>query len=101
MPAKSECLEPVRGKLIVRRMEPETQTKLGIVLPESYRQNQRKKLLIGTILAVGEPVPGRYVFPFGEGTRILFGQYAGTEIEHSGEKLLVMTFDDVLASVVD
>lgn len=100
-------LEPAQGRMIVRRMEPETHTKLGIILPESYRNEKRKKLCIGTILAIGEQVVNhktgkmRHKFPLVEGDRVLFGQYAGNEVEIDGERVLFLYFDDVLAKIED
>jgi len=92
-------LRPLNDKILVKRVEAETKTKSGIVLPDSAKEKPKR----GKVLAVGEgkrsdngelsPVDVK------KGDEVLFTSYAGTEIKLDGEELLLMSVDDVLAVV--
>ena len=92
-------LRPLGDKILVKRVEAETKTKSGIVLPDSAKEKPKR----GKVLAVGEgkrlddgklaPVDVK------KGDEVLFTSYAGTEIKLDGEEILIMSVDDVLAVV--
>ncbi|HIM58107.1 MAG TPA: co-chaperone GroES [Gammaproteobacteria bacterium] len=92
-------IRPLHDRVIVRRTEEEKTTASGLIIPDSATE----KPLEGKILAVGN---GR-INDNGDvlsldvkvGDRVLFGQYAGTEIKVDGETLLVMSEDDIVAVV--
>ena len=90
-------VEPLGDRIVVKRLEAETQTAGGIVLPDSAQEKPQsgKVLAVGTgrILDNGK----RSVMQVGEGDRVLFSSYAGTEIEVDGDELLIMSESDVLA----
>lgn len=92
-------LRPLHDRVIVKRLENETTTASGIVLPD----NAAEKPDQGEILAVG---PGRTndegtVKPLNVkvGDRVLFGKYSGQSVKVDGEELLVMKEDDLFAVV--
>jgi chaperonin GroES len=90
-------VRPLGEKVLIQRMEAETTTKGGIVLPDTAKEKPQK----GTVMAVGD---GRLL---GDGTRaehqvskgdtVLFASYAGTEIKVNGEELMLMDESDILA----
>lgn len=88
---------PLNDKIVVKRVEAEAKTSGGIVIPDATKEKPRegivKSLGDGKRLEDGK----RSSFQIKKGDRILFSSYAGTEIEVGGEKLLIMTEDDVLA----
>jgi chaperonin GroES len=92
-------LRPLHDRVIVRRMEEETMSAGGIVIPD----NAAEKPSRGEILAVGN---GK-VTDSGDvralsvkvGDKVLFGKYAGTEVKVDGEELLVMREDDIVAVI--
>lgn len=88
---------PLNDKIVVKRVEAEAKTSGGIVIPDAAKEKPRegivKSLGDGKRLEDGK----RSSFQIKKGDRILFSSYAGTEIEVGGEKLLIMTEDDVLA----
>lgn len=90
-------IEPLGDKLVVKRMEAEEKTAGGIVLPDSAQEKPQQ----GRVLSVGQGKmvdDGTRAKPqLGEGDRVLFNSYAGTEIEINGETLLIMSESDVLA----
>jgi chaperonin GroES len=92
-------LRPLHDRVIVERLENETKTASGIVIPD----NAAEKPDQGRILAVG---PGRKdddgdVIPMGVkvGDLVLFGKYSGQTVKVDGKELLVMKEDDLFAVV--
>lgn len=66
----------------------------GIIIPDTAKE----KPLNGTIVAVGEGTKDEKMI-LKEGDYVLYGKYAGTELEYEGEKYLMMRQSDVLAIV--
>lgn len=92
-------LRPLHDRVIVRRLEEETTSAGGIVIPD----NAKEKPSRGEVLAVGN---GKQL-DSGEvravdvkvGDKVLFGKYAGTEVKADGEELLVLREDDIMAVI--
>lgn len=94
------ALKPLHDRVLVSRLESETKTKGGIIIPESAKE----KPLEGKVLAVGT---GKILddgsvrnLAVKVGDKILFGKYAGTEIKVDGEEVVILREDDILAIVV-
>lgn len=66
----------------------------GIIIPDTAKE----KPLNGTIVAVGEGTKDEKMI-LKEGDNVLYGKYAGTELEYEGKKYLMMSQSDVLAIV--
>ena len=92
-------LRPLGDKILVKRVEAETKTKSGIVLPDSAKEKPKR----GKILAVGtgKRLDDGTVAPMSvkKGDEVIFTSYAGTEIKLDGEEVMIMSEDDVLAVV--
>jgi chaperonin GroES len=92
-------LKPLGEKVIVKRLEAETKTKGGIVLPDTAKEKPKR----GTVLAVGEGKrldSGELVKPAVKpGDEVIFSSFAGTEFTLDGEEVLIMSQDDILAIV--
>ena len=92
-------LVPLHDKVIVKRLEAETKTKGGIVLPDSAKEKPKR----GKVIAVGEGrrlESGQLVKPSVKaGDEVLFTSFAGTEVRVADEELLIMAQDDILAIV--
>ena len=92
-------IRPLHDRVLVRRMEEETTTAAGIVLPGSAAEKPNQ----GEILAVGK---GR-ILESGDvrpmdvkaGDKVLFGQYAGTTVKVNGEELLMMREEDIMGVI--
>ena len=84
-------IRPLHDRVVVRRLEEETKTAGGIVLPDSATEKPSR----GEVLAVG---PGK-AMDNGEvrtctvkkGDKVLFGQYAGSTVKIDGEELLILS----------
>jgi len=83
--------------LVVKRVEADETTAGGIVLPDAAREKPQQ----GRVLSVGDgPLlkSGLRGTPeVQEGDRVVFGSYAGQDVEIDGEKLLILRNGDVLA----
>jgi chaperonin GroES len=71
----------------------ETKTVGGIIIPDTAKE----KPLQGTVVAVGNGTKDEEMV-LKAGDQVLYGKYAGTEIEIDNEKLLIMRQSDVLAT---
>jgi chaperonin GroES len=92
-------LRPLADRVIVKRLENETKSAGGIVIPD----NAAEKPDQGEVLAVG---PGkrdddgdRIKLDIKVGDRVLFGKYSGQTVKVDGDELLVMKEDDLFAVV--
>jgi chaperonin GroES len=92
-------LRPLHDRVIVERLENETKTASGIVIPD----NAAEKPDQGRVLAVG---PGRkndkgdlVAMGVNVGDLVLFGKYSGQTVKVDGKELLVMKEDDLFAVV--
>ena len=92
-------IRPLNDKLVVKRLEAETKTKGGIVLPDAAKEKPKEGVVVsvgtGKLLENGS----RAQFRVKEKDRILFTSYAGTEVKIDGEEFLVLGEEDVLAVV--
>jgi chaperonin GroES len=92
-------LRPLGDKILIKRIEAETKTKSGIVLPDSAKEKPKR----GKILSLGDGkrLENGERAPFGckKGDEVIFASYAGTEIKLDGEELMIMSEDDILAIV--
>ncbi|MDH5299911.1 MAG: co-chaperone GroES [Gammaproteobacteria bacterium] len=92
-------IRPLHDRVIVKRLDNETKSAGGIVLPGSAQEKPQ----MGEIVAAGS---GR-VLDNGEsramsvkkGDKVLFGKFSGTEIKVDGQQLLVMKEDDLFAVI--
>ncbi len=92
-------LRPLHDRVVVKRLENETKTASGIVIPD----NAAEKPDQGEVLAVG---PGRLdedgdriKMDVKVGDRVLFGKYSGQTVKVDGEEILVMKEEDLFAVV--
>lgn len=85
-------LKPLADRVLIQPTPAEETTLAGIIIPDSAKE----KPLRGTVLAVGNGTKDEEMV-VKEGDNVLYGKYAGTEIELDGEKYLIMRQTDVLA----
>jgi len=91
-------IRPLRDRIVVKR-HAETKTAGGIVIPDTVSE----KPMIGEVVAVG---PGKTLEngsvaepAVKTGDKVLFGKYAGTEVEHAGEQWVIMREDDIMGII--
>ncbi|AUT74232.1 MULTISPECIES: co-chaperone GroES [Paraburkholderia] len=92
-------LRPLHDRVIVKRLDQETRTASGIVIPDSAAEKPDQ----GEILAVGpgrRSDDGKRIEPdLKVGERVLFGKYAGQPVKVNGTELLVLREEDIVAVV--
>ncbi|MFL5328200.1 MAG: co-chaperone GroES [Gemmataceae bacterium] len=90
---------PLNDKIVVKRLEAESKTAGGIVLPDNAKEKPRQ----GKVLSLGDgkllDSGKRAKFQIKEGDRVLFSSYGGQEVTVDGEEYLIMTEEDILAVV--
>ena len=87
---------PLHDRVVVRRLESETKTAGGIIIPDSAKEKPQQ----GEVIAVGpggRDEQGKAI-PMGvkEGDVVLFGKWSGTEVKINGEDLLIMKESDIM-----
>ena len=87
---------PLHDRILVKRVEEETKTKGGIIIPDTAKE----KPIEGKVVAVGNGRVGDdgKVTPLDvkKGDKVLFGKYGGTEVKMDGDEYLIMREDDIL-----
>ncbi len=90
---------PLNDKILVKRLEAESTTAGGIVLPDSAKEKPKRGEILnvgdGKLLDDGKRAP----FQVKKGDHVLFTSYAGNEITIEGEEYLIMSEDEILAVV--
>lgn len=87
-------ITPLHDRVIIRPAAAETKTAGGIIIPDTAKEKPQR----GTVVAVGtgkkdEPMTVK------PGDTVLYGKYAGTEINVDHEELLIMRESDILAII--
>jgi chaperonin GroES len=92
-------LRPLHDRVIIKRLDNETKTASGLVIPETAAEkpDQGEVLAVGT----GKKDESGKVIPLDVkvGDRVLFGKYAGQTVKVDGDELLVMREEDIMAVV--
>jgi chaperonin GroES len=93
------AIKPLSDRVVVLRIEEEQKTSGGIIIPDTAKEKPQE----GKVIAVG---PGKVdddgkILPMAvkKGDRILFGKYAGNEIQIDGVEHLIMREDDILGII--
>ena len=85
-------IKPLADRVLIEPAPAETKTVGGIIIPDTAKE----KPLQGTIVAVGKGTKDEEMV-LKEGDTVLYGKYAGTELEFEGKKFLIMRQSDVVA----
>ena len=90
------AFRPLGDRVVIRRVEEESKTKGGIIIPDNAKEKPQE----GEVISVG---PGardeggnRIPVDVVAGDRILFGKWSGSEVKIDGEELLIMKETDIL-----
>jgi len=87
-------IKPLADRVLILPLDAQTKTASGIYIPDSAKEKPQK----GTVEAVG---PGTSENPITVkvGNTVLYGKYAGTELNHEGTDYLMMKESDLLAII--
>ncbi len=87
-------IKPLAARVLILPPPAEEVTATGIIIPDSAKE----KPLKGTVVAAGNGTKDEEMV-LKQGDTVIFGKYAGTEVEFEGEKYLIMRQSDVLAVI--
>ena len=85
-------IKPLADRVLIEPAPAETKTVGGIIIPDTAKEKPWQ----GTIVAVGKGTKDEEMV-LKEGDTVLYGKYAGTELEFEGKKYLIMRQSDVVA----
>ena len=85
-------IQPLADRVLIEPAAAETKTVGGIIIPDTAKE----KPLQGTVIAVGGGTKDEEMV-LKQGDEVLYGKYAGTEVEFDGKKYLIMRQSDVVA----
>ena len=87
---------PLHDRVVLKRVEEDTKTKGGIIIPETAQE----KPMQGEIIAVGPGArdeSGKVIaLDVKKGDRVLFGKWSGTEVKIDGTEYLIMKESDIM-----
>jgi len=87
---------PLHDRVVVRRIEEDTKTTGGIIIPDTAQE----KPMQGEVIAIGDGVrddAGKLIaLDVKPGDQVLFGKWSGTEVKIDGEELLIMKESDIM-----
>ena len=87
---------PLHDRVVVKRVQEETKTKGGIIIPDTVAEKPQQ----GEVIAVGPGARGENgeIMPLGvkAGDKVLFGKWSGTEVKIDGEDLVIMKETDIM-----
>ena len=90
---------PLHDRVVVRRLEEETKTAGGIIIPETAQEKPSQ----GEIIAVGPGARNEdgkiQALDVKVGDRVIFGKWSGTEVKIDGQDLLIMKESDIMGIV--
>ena len=87
-------LKPLADRVLIQPAAAEEVTASGIIIPDSAKE----KPLKGTVVAAGNGTKDEEMI-VKAGDVVLYGKYAGTEIDVDGEKMIIMRQNEILAVV--
>ncbi len=92
-------VKPLQDRVIVKRIEEDDTTKGGIIIPDTAKE----KPIEGKVVSVGggklNDAGKKQPLEVKAGDKVLFGKYAGTDIQIEGEEHLIMREDDIIAII--
>ncbi|MDR0332450.1 MAG: co-chaperone GroES [Dysgonamonadaceae bacterium] len=87
-------IKPLADRVLVKPAEAEQKTVSGIIIPDTAKE----KPLKGEVIATGKGTKDEEMV-VKAGDQVLYGKYAGTEVELDGVKYLIMRQADILATI--
>lgn len=90
-------LQPIGKRIVIKKIEAEKTTDSGIVLPQSAQEAPQYAEVVEISDAIKNSEKKGNVLQVGD--KVIYSQYAGTEVELEGEEYIVINFKDVLAVI--
>ena len=87
-------IKPLEDRVVIKKLQAEEKTASGIVLPGQAKEVPQ----IAEVIAVG-PGTDEVTMAVKTGDKVIFSQYAGTEVKYEGETYIIVSNSDLLAVV--
>ena len=87
-------IKPLADRVLIEPAAAETKTSSGLYIPDTAKEKPQK----GIVVAVGSGTKENPM-TVKAGDHVLYGKYAGTELQHEGKNFLIMKESDILAIV--
>lgn len=90
-------LKPIGERVVIKKLEAEKKTQSGIVLPESAQEKPQ----YAEVVAISSDIlnDNDKKDSLKEGDKVIYSQYAGTDVKIDGEDYVVLAYKDILAVV--
>jgi chaperonin GroES len=92
-------IRPLHDRVILKRMEEETTSAGGIVIPDSAAEKPQRGEIVAT--GTGKRLESGEIVTLDVkiGDKVLFGKYSGTEVKVDGDEFLVMREEDIIGVI--
>lgn len=84
-------MRPINDRVVIKPATAEEKTKGGIIIPDTAKEKPQR----GEVVAVGPGKEGN-LMTVSVGDIVLYGKYAGQELNYEGQDLIIMREDDIL-----
>jgi chaperonin GroES len=92
-------LNPLHDRVVVKRIDSDAQTSSGIIIPDNAQETPDQ----GVVLAIGQgrrKDDGTFIpLTVNVDDKVLFGKYAGQAVKIKGEEVLVLSEDEIYATI--
>ena len=90
---------PLADRVVVKRVDSETKTKGGIIIPDTAKEKPQEGEVIGVGPGARDDAGKVIAMSLKKGDKILFGKWSGTEVKLDGVDLLIMKESDVMGVI--
>ena len=91
-------LKPLGDRVVLQHQKAEEKTKSGIILPDSAKEQPQEAIVVA--VGPGKEVDGKKIeMQVKVGDKVIYSEYAGTEVELDDEKYIIVGQDDIIAIV--
>ena len=92
-------LRPLNDRVLIKRADEDLKTAGGIIIPDTATEKPMQGLVRGSGPGARDENGERVAPAVAVGDKVLFGKFAGTEVEYEGEEYLILREDDILAKI--
>jgi chaperonin GroES len=91
---------PLNDRVLVRRLEEETRTAGGIIIPDNTKEKPAQGQVVATGQGYRNTTDGTLVkLTVKTGDKVIFGKYSGTDVKIDGNEFLIMKEEDILGII--
>ena len=90
---------PLHDRVVVRRVEADTKTAGGIIIPDSAQEKPAEGEIVSCGTGARDETGKLVPMDVKQGNRVLFGKWSGTEVKIGGEDLLIMKESDIMGII--